>query len=424
MAGSQVGSEPAQGAEAIVLGAGMVGVSAALALQSAGRAVTLVDRGLPGRETSYGNAGIIQAEAVEPYALPLSLGTLIRMGLKRDNALNYHLAAMPGHLPGLLRYFLNSRPSKHRAISVTYRVLAEGSTAAHAPLIEASGADALIRREGFRQIYRTAEKFDGAAKEATRLARDYDVPSTLLDGDALASVEPNIKRRMAGGVQWNGAWTCADPGGLTAAYAELFVARGGRLVSGDASSLTAQGAGWTVATADGPVSAPDVVVALGPWAPALLAGFGYRVAMVRKRGYHRHHRCEAGPVLPLMDADYSAVLSPMRAGLRILTGAELTADDAPATPVQLLKAEAGAAELFDIGAPVENEPWKGVRPCLPDMLPMIGEAPRHKGLWFDFGHGHQGFTQGPVSAKMLVRAMAGEKDAVLDALAPSARRFA
>ena len=73
---------------------------------------------------------------------------------------------------------------------------------------------------------------------------------------------------------------------------------------------------------------------------------------------------------------------------------------------------------------MENEPWTGVRPCLPDMLPMIGAAPRHKGLWFDFGHGHQGFTQGPVSAAMLVRAMAGERDAVLDALAPSQARFA
>ncbi|MEC9432104.1 MAG: FAD-dependent oxidoreductase [Pseudomonadota bacterium] len=414
----------AKGAEVIVLGAGMVGVSAALALQAAGRAVTLVDRGQPGRETSYGNAGIIQAEAVEPYALPLSPLTLLRMGLKRDNALNYHLASMPGHLPGLLRYFWNSRTSRHRAISVTYRALAEGATAAHAPLIEAAGAGALIRREGFRQIYRTQDKLDAEIREVERLRRDYGVGATVLDGDALAAAEPNIKRRLAGAVQWNDAWTCSDPGGLTAAYAQLFAARGGALVSGDAASLTAEGAGWKVTTEHGPVSAPDVVVALGPWSPALLAGFGYRVSMVRKRGYHRHHRCEAGPVLPLMDADYSAVLSPMRLGLRVLTGAELASEGKPITPVQLLKAEAGAAELFDIGAPVENQPWTGVRPCLPDMLPMIGAAPRHKGLWFDFGHGHQGFTQGPVSAEVLVRAMAGERDPVLDALAPSPKRFA
>lgn len=414
----------ASGREVIVLGAGMVGVSAALALQAQGRAVTLVDRGQPGRETSYGNAGIIQAEAVEPYALPLSLPTLARMALKRDNALNYHLGAMPGHLPGLLRYFLNSRPAKHRAISVTFRVLTEGATAAHAPLIEAAGAGAMIRREGFRQIYRTRDKLDAEIREVERLTRDYGVNATVMDGAALAEAEPNIKRPMAGAVQWNDAWTCSDPGGLTGAYAELFVARGGAVVSGDAATLTAEGGGWRVSTADGPVSAPDAVVALGPWSPALLAGFGYRISMVRKRGYHRHHRCAAGPVLPLMDADHSAVLAPMRAGLRVLTGAELTAEGARQTPVQLLRAEAGAAELFDLGAPVENEPWTGVRPCLPDMLPMIGAAPRHKGLWFDFGHGHQGFTQGPVSAAMLVRAMAGERDAVLDALAPSQARLA
>ena len=58
--------------------------------------------------------------------------------------------------------------------------------------------------------------------------------------------------------------------------------------------------------------------------------------------------------------------------------------------------------------PVDAQPWKGARPCLPDMLPIIGKAPRHGGLWFDFGHQHHGLTLGPVSGRLLAEMMTGE----------------
>ena len=64
---SEVACHAARNVDAIVLGAGMVGVSAALALQARGRKVALVDRhGEAADETSYGNAGIVQSEAVFP----------------------------------------------------------------------------------------------------------------------------------------------------------------------------------------------------------------------------------------------------------------------------------------------------------------------------------------------------------------------
>ena len=67
----------------IVLGGGMIGVSAALHLQQRGWTVTLVDRREPGRETSYGNAGMIQAEAVRPYPMPRDLATLLKIATGR-----------------------------------------------------------------------------------------------------------------------------------------------------------------------------------------------------------------------------------------------------------------------------------------------------------------------------------------------------
>jgi D-amino-acid dehydrogenase len=99
----------------------------------------------------------------------------------------------------------------------------------------------------------------------------------------------------------------------------------------------------------------------------------------------------------------------MDQGIRLTTGAEIARIDARATPVQLERAEAVARTLFPLGSRLEERPWMGPRPCSPDMLPVIGLAPRHQNLWFAFGHGHQGMTLAAVTARLLTQMMAGEQ---------------
>src|SRR5215510_10338878 len=71
-------------ADVVVLGAGMVGVGAALHLQQRGRDVMLVDRhGVAGEETSYGNAGLIECASVFPYMFPWYFGLLLKYALNR-----------------------------------------------------------------------------------------------------------------------------------------------------------------------------------------------------------------------------------------------------------------------------------------------------------------------------------------------------
>ncbi|WP_370130602.1 NAD(P)/FAD-dependent oxidoreductase [Bradyrhizobium yuanmingense] len=90
------------------------------------------------------------------------------------------------------------------------------------------------------------------------------------------------------------------------------------------------------------------------------------------------------------------------------TGAELAKPDGKPDIAQLVHAEQAARKLMDLGRPVELEPWHGTRPCMPDMLPVIGRAPRHSSLWLHFGHGHQGFTLGPATGRLLAELMSNE----------------
>lgn len=393
--------------EILVLGAGMVGTCTALELQLRGHSVTLLDRRAPGQEASYGNAGVIQREAVEPYAMPRDWRSLLAVALRRGLDVNYHFEGLLSVWPQLLRYWQASAPARHRVIGREYAALIAHSTDEHARLVAQAGAEDLLRREGLRLIYRSERAFDQALLEAERLTREYGIRFAPLDGQALAAAEPAFHLPLVGAVHWLESWSVTDPGALVERYARLFQQRGGRIVRGDADSLQAGTRGWRVQTSQGPVEAAQAVLALGAWMGPYARWLGYRWPLFVKRGYHRHYRGGATVSVPTLDAERGYVLAPQRRGLRLTSGAEIARQHAPPTPRQLEGAEAEARQLLDLGQAVEQDPWMGSRPCCADMKPLIGAAPRHRGLWVNGGHGHQGFTLGPASARLLADLLEG-----------------
>ena len=397
----------------IVLGAGMIGVATGLHLQRRGWSVAIVDRNGPGRETSYGNAGFIHSESVRPHPMPRDLSTLWAIARGRTNDVHYNVASLPQHVGPLLRYWWHSAPGRHRRISKSYASIIAHGVGEHDVLVREAGADNIVQRRGFHAFHRTQASLDRAALLAETLLAEHGVRSEIIAPAQLAAIEPGLNATGAGAIHWRDTWTVSDPGGLVAAYADLFTRLGGTLVNGDAATLApAAGGGWTVDTDHGRITAEAAIVALGPWSPDLLRKFGYKFPMVRKRGYHRHFTGGVRLTLPLQDPAFGYVVAPMAKGLRLTTGAELTGPSKSAHPVQLERAEQVVRELIDLGTPVEAEPWSGVRPCMPDMLPVIGQAPKHPGLWMNFGHGHQGFTLGPVTGRLLAEMMSGEPPSI------------
>jgi D-amino-acid dehydrogenase len=210
-------------------------------------------------------------------------------------------------------------------------------------------------------------------------------------------------------VHWTGAVSVSNPLAVTRAYAARFAALGGLSFSGDARSLHRVDTRWRVDTTAGPVDAGDVVVALGPWAPDLLDPLGVRLPLAVKRGYHHHFRPQGNAALsrPVLDAENGYCITPMEQGVRLTTGAEFAPRDAPPTPVQFDLLLPRARGLFALGEPVEAEPWMGARPCFADSRPVIGRAPRQRGLWLAYGHGHWGLTLGPVTGRLVAEMMTG-----------------
>lgn len=398
----------APGAHVLVLGAGMVGVSTALALRQRGHPVTLVDRAQPGRETSYGNAGIIQREAVQPYAFPRDLPTLMRMASGRGNEARYTLLTVLGMAPRLARYWANSAQGRYAPIAQAYEALIAHCLTEHAHWMAQADAEDLVSRQGWQQAYRSPKAFAQAAQAARQVAERSNLALEILDSTALARSQPALMVPMAGALHWKDPWTVSDPGELVDRYVALYRRLGGNVAVGDARTLRAQGSAWAVDTESGVIDVPHVVIALGPWSDSATRALGYRLQLFVKRGYHRHYSGGAVLKVSLLDVERGVMLAPMKRGLRLATGAEFAAHEAARSPVQLVRGETSSRELLNLGQPVEREPWMGARPCTSDMLPVVGAAPKHPGLWFNFGHGHQGFTLGPASGRLLAELMRGD----------------
>lgn len=388
----------------------MVGVSIAWHLRSRGREVTLIDRREPGRETSYGNAGLIQREAVQPHPFPRDLAELWRVLPNRRIDIRYRTGAMFAEASPLWQYWRYSSPTSFARIVPEYASLIEHCTAEHETMFTAAGAEHLIRRDGWLQVFRSENVFEDELVQAAEFRQRFGVTFEQIQAERLRQMEPSLSEHAIGAIHWTNAWSVTDPGGLVQAYADDFVARGGRIEQAEAQAMTPNGQGWQLSTDRGEFEADDLVLATGPWSPTWLDKLCYDVPMFVMRGYHMHYDGADGAGLNygVMDFEKGYLVTPKRAGLRLTTGAELNTIDAPPRFGQLEAAEQAARELLPLGQRKEAEPWKGARPCLADMKPIIGPAHRHDHLWFAFGHGHQGFTLGPTTGRLIGQLMDDE----------------
>jgi D-amino-acid dehydrogenase len=287
--------------------------------------------------------------------------------------------------------------------------LIKRSLAEHEALIAEAQVPELLRRTGWIKLFRSDATMARSIAELERV-RTFGMEGEVLDRKTIAAREPNLSGDFAGAIHWPAPGFVPDPGALAKAYAALFIRKGGRFMTGDAATLAQSADGWRIAGTAGSIVAHEVVVALGPWSDIVFRPLGYKIPLGIKRGYHLHLKPGGNAVLnhPVLDIDQSFLLAPMNRGIRLTTGAEFARRDAPPTPVQVERALPLARGLFPLGEAVDAKPWMGARPCLPDMLPVIGKAPRHPGLWFDFGHQHHGLTLGPATGRLLAEMMTGE----------------
>ena len=410
--------------EVIVIGAGMVGTSIAWHLQKNNSNVLLLDKKLPGSETSYGNAGLIQREAIHTHPFPRQLTEMIRVLPNQGTDIRYRIPAILRYHQALLQYWKYSTPASVKKIESEWQTLIEHCTSEHQTMISASGADELITRDGWLQLHRSEETFKEAQASAID-ARNQGVEHNVLNVEELKAMEPSANfEDFVGAIHWKNSWQVSNPSSLVKAYAKNFQDMQGTIKESDVKEIVQDADGWKVVTDNETYYSDKLVIAAGPWSNDLIKPLGYNLPLFPMRGYHQHFKVTEKNSIHhrMFDMDKGFVMGPMQQGIRITTGAEMTTMDAPKNFGQLNTVLKLARKILPLEDAVESEAWAGSRPCMPDMKPVIGPADKHDKLWFAFGHSHQGFTLGPMTGR-LVEEMIHDKPVLVDVAPFSAQRF-
>ena len=395
-----------------VVGAGIVGMCCARSLQRAGFAVTVVDRGEPGKGTSFGNLGMLCGL---DHALPLPstalLASVPRMLLDSSSPLVVRWRYLPQLAPWLLRFAANA-PARVRMRNARALASLLGDTRdAYRRLSEGSPAAQYIRRLGALTVYASARRFRGGAAERARL-RSLGTRVEELGADELRALEPALHPRYRFATWFPDCGHTLDPFRLTRAIADDVRAAGGTLLEAEVRGFDLGGDGVrALRTAAAPIPVERLVIAAGAWSKPLALALGSRVPLESERGYHSVIRgVDGGLRRPVTSGEDGLGLTQMIGGLRIGGTVELASLAAPPDYARAQRFyHKGRAMLPDLPPEkvCEVSRWMGHRPSLPDHLPVIGPSPHHRNAWFAFGHQHLGLSLAARTGELIAALLAG-----------------
>lgn len=396
--------------DVLVVGAGIVGVSAALNLQRRGLRVTLADRKPPGEGASFGNAGILVPGAVLPVPVPGLLRKAPGMLLRGTGPLFLRWSYLPVLLPWLARYLRNGRDAQVRRIADALAPVIADSLEEHLALARGTPAEARIRREPYLMAYRDRAAFE-ADGYGWALRRDRGIGWREYEGGAVRDLEPALGPDYAFVAALEAGHGMVDgPGDYVKALARSFVANGGRFEQAAFAGFERDGGRIAgVRFGDRAVRADKILVAAGAWSARVLKSLGLAIPLESERGYHAElWEPEGGPARCIMLSDRKVAVTPMAGRVRFAGLVEFGGLDAG--PRRAPQRAVGAAAAAFPGMAWQRETgWLGHRPAPADSIPYIGAVPGYPNVYTAFGHHHVGLTGGARTGRLVAALIAGAK---------------
>ncbi len=401
--------------EVTVIGAGIVGVSCALALQRKGIPTTLIERGSIGGEATFGNCALLAVSEIVPLAKPGVMGKLPGWILNPEGPLAIRPAHLPAAVPWLMRFLLNARAQRVAQICHALGALTAPAQDDFDEVIEAAQIRNIWAENEVLYLYDTREQYDADQFSWQLRAKEgHDV--TELDGSALRDLEPDVDTTDKFGLIAHGWRSFTDPQRLTRELSELFTKLGGEIIFANVSQIEMHSSkAKSLQLSDGSQLKIDkLVIAAGCWANHLLANIGLRIPLAGLHGYHTDI-ADSGVSLsrPVVYASGGFVNTPVESGLRIAGTIEIAPLDAtPNFRRAEVLVEKAQRHLFPGLTHTHGSQWMGTRPFMPDTLPVIGPAPGVDNTWLAVGHGQLGITMGPTTGNIISTLITGTKPVI------------
>ena len=399
----------------IVLGAGVVGITTAYDLASAGAEVTVLDRQPgPALETSYANAGQVSPGYSTPWAAPGIPFKALKWMFQRDAPLAIRPDGSLWQLRWMYAMLRNCNASRYAQNKQRMMRLAEYSRDCLRDLRQQLGLQYEQRSGGTLQVFRSRVQFEAAQRDIEVL-RECGVDHQLLGADELAAVEPALAQardRLVGGLRLPN-----DETGDCRLFTSQLEARARQLgvafsygTTVDAVQL--DGRRVTGVLAGGQVLRADAcVVACGSYSRELLLPLGIELPLYPVKGYSLTVPVVDPALAPrstVLDETYKIALTAFDRRIRVGGMAELAGFDLRLDPRRRRTLEKVTRQLFPGGDLGAAEFWTGLRPMTPDGTPLLGPT-QHAGLWLNTGHGTLGWTMACGSARVLTDQLLGRR---------------
>lgn len=411
-AGQEAGQHGGRGAEHVaVVGAGMVGLATAWFLQERGVRTTVVDRTGVGAGASWGNAGLLNPAVTVPLPEPAALRAGLRGLFDSSSPVVVPPALDTRRLRFMMRFALNSRPSRWRRSMQVFNELNRVCLRAYDHLA-ASGVSAPVR-ESAPMVAAAADEA-GVAPLAHELekvaAHGGEVSYDLVDGDRLRALEPVLSDQVQAGLLLHGQ-RFIDPPEYLGSLAEAVHRSGGEIREGfEVAGVRDVGAedGVVLESAGGEeLQADAVVLANGTWLGTLAREFGVRQPIQAGRGYSFSVIPERMPTRPVYLPAQRLACNPLEGRFRITGTMELHAPEVPLDRRRIERMVAAARPMLSgVEWEARCEEWVGSRPCTADGLPLVGRS-RSPRVFVAGGHGMWGMVLGPATGELMAEMITG-----------------
>ncbi|WP_200833873.1 NAD(P)/FAD-dependent oxidoreductase [Tabrizicola flagellatus] len=395
-----------------VIGAGVIGLSAALMAQARGLAVTVVDREGPAAGASAGNAGAFAFTDILPLASPGILRKAPKWLLDPLGPLTIPPAYALRIAPWLYRFWRACSPRAVAASTSAQTALMDLSRAELEPFLVSTGTLPMLRKDGNLQVYESEAEFR-ASLPGWEARTAHGIEFRHMGPEEMAALQPGLSPRFIKGTFTPGWWSIADPKLYVQALAERFRAQGGTILRAEVTGLAPQGEGVSIQTTDEPMSADKVVLAAGAFSHRIAATLGERIPLETERGYNTTLPPEALDLrCQITFGGHGFVVSRLSTGIRVGGAVELGGLSLPPnyrrSEAMLRKAKAFLPGLNTEG----GVQWMGFRPSLPDSLPAIGRSRASPNVVHAFGHGHLGLTQSAGTARLVADLLTDRSPAI------------
>ncbi|MBN1005768.1 NAD(P)/FAD-dependent oxidoreductase [Amphritea pacifica] len=393
-----------------VIGAGVVGLCCALEAQRKGYQVTLFDRDEVGLGASFGNAGYLATELIEPLSNPQTLRSALSLWLNPKGPLFLPLQYLTRIIPWLFRFVgASAIETLQRSRKGLIQLNREAIAAWQRCLTDIDATEQIIK-SGYLLVWESADKIE-AARQHQAWLRDNSIDAELVQGERLAQLEPELAKTVSHALFFPDACRVREPYLLCTRLFSAFIERGGVFIQQSVTQVRPSGRQVTVFTEPQDYRYDTAMICAGAWSKTLLSDMGINVPLEAERGYHLTIP-EAGFMLrhTIGSAERRFVMGPLESGLRVVGMTELGGLKLHPFKQRFDVLRYHSRQLLPgLNTPeLEVSEWMGHRPTLPDSLPVIDQHPQHPQILFAFGNQHLGLTQAAVTAELTLKLLQKE----------------